>query len=64
MKVEKPKQKKRKTKTKIKKPYIKILNMGDYQANGLMDFLPKLLERFSQLKSGQNKRTDNTKRTC
>lgn len=37
--------------------------MGEYRANALKDFLPKSLERLPQLKSGQNKRTENTKRT-
>lgn len=48
----------------IKENYIKILNMGEYGANALMDFLPKSLERVSQLKLGQKKGIKNTKRTC
>lgn len=58
MKVEVPKERKKKTEIKS---YIIILNMGEYQANARMDFLPKSLQRLSQLKPGQTKRTENTK---
>lgn len=58
MKVEVPKERKKKTEIKS---YIIILNMGEYQANAHMDFLPKSLQRLSQLKPGQTKRTENTK---
>jgi len=52
MKVEVPKKKKKKEHQR---------NMGEYRANTLTSFFPKSLERLSQQKPRQNKRTKNTK---